>query len=425
MKNTNNKSSAIDVPNLTLTGTFVKLMGPSAFLVLSGIAVSYFIFDLSFTNLTVLVVTFLIAGIVAVVNAKFLLMSGFTAMVRHTNTMRNSEKIDFKDQFETKNAGLFTNIFEAMNTQNEWINDVLAKLYGSSARLEPMSEELTDVYDGMLKKATMQQQLSDQLADLLGQVKQTSGDLHTTLDQVFEHVDFADKFASSVEQSSSINLTNIESLNREMGNASELVETLNKDSEQINGVIDVINSIADQTNLLALNAAIEAARAGEQGRGFAVVADEVRALAEKTAESTNEVRKMVSQIQTGTIKVSEVIEQGLNTSQKAVDSTTDTSTTVGEVMTAIGQISSLSESIRNSSKLQQTIAANAEKEVTSMVELNNEVLTNTREQELSSHDLLDLSHEMKSTIDNFSFKDANWNNKPRQKNARVPKNLMK
>lgn len=368
-----------------------------------------------------MLITIAAACLIGILNARRLLFRGFGMIIRHTNEMLKSHKINYKNRFELKGAGLFTHTFKMMNVQSELIDEILTKLYSSSARLEPMSTELTNVYATMLQKASMQHKLSSQLADVLTQVRDSSQELHGTLDQVFEHVDFADQSASDIEKSSNSNLENIEELNYEMANASELIEELNRDSEQINGVIDVINSIADQTNLLALNAAIEAARAGEQGRGFAVVADEVRALAEKTAESTNEVRRMVSQIQNGTLKVSNVIEKGLSTSLHAVESATTTSETVSSVMLAIRQISELSKSIRISSQSQQEIAANARKEVTGMVDLNSEVLNSTREQELSSHDLLDLSRELKSTLDNFSFNNANWNNQPRNVNTRQTK----
>jgi methyl-accepting chemotaxis protein len=406
---------------VSLSGSFIKLMGPSIAILFAGLIVAYAFFDLSNNNLIVLLITISSACLIGILNAKRILFRGFGMIIRHTSEMIKSHKINYKNRFELKGAGLFTHTFKMMNVQSELIDEILTKLYSSSARLEPMSTELTNVYATMLQKASMQHKLSSQLADVLTQVKDSSHELHGTLDQVFEHVDFADQSASDIEKSSNSNLKNIEELNHEMANASKLIEDLNRDSEQINGVIDVINSIADQTNLLALNAAIEAARAGEQGRGFAVVADEVRALAEKTAESTNEVRKMVSQIQNGTLKVSSVIEQGLNTSLQAVDSATSTSETVSSVMLAIRQISELSKSIRMSSQSQQEIAANARKEVTGMVELNSEVLNSTREQELSSHDLLDLSHELKSTLDNFSFNNANWNNKPRNVNTRPTK----
>jgi methyl-accepting chemotaxis protein len=102
----------------------------------------------------------------------------------------------------------------------------------------------------------------------------------------------------------------INSLSAEVGSANEVIKKLKADSEQIGKVLDVIRSIAEQTNLLALNAAIEAARAGEQGRGFAVVADEVRTLASRTQQSTAEIQKMIEILQSGAIDSVRVMEAG-------------------------------------------------------------------------------------------------------------------
>lgn len=405
----------IDNVEYSLKGTFFRLMGPSIAILILGLLISYTLFDLPLHNLLIQSLSYVLAILVGLFQSWRLLFRGLGRLFNHIKKIKVSKTVDFEYRFRTDDAGLLTTTFEILNVQRQMIDDVLTGLYASSARLAPMSIELTNVYSAMIQKATMQQQLGNSLASVLNEVTETADDLHTHLQQVFEHIEFANSSTSEVETVSSENFSNINHLSAQMVSAAELIEQLNKDSEQINTVIDVINSIADQTNLLALNAAIEAARAGEQGRGFAVVADEVRALAEKTAESTNKVRSMVTQIQSGTTKVGEVINEGVATAQKTVNSTEKTAEKVALVTTSIREINSLSEHIRISSEREKEISFGAKSEVEGMVVLNADVLDSTKSQGVSADDLTALSSELRAMLDIFSFNDAIWDDSHRTK----------
>lgn len=397
--------------------TMFKLMGPAVIILLIALMVAYFAFNMPLSALLFLLAAIVVAGVLGISSTRSQFYTGFTRLMIHAQGVSSSQVVDYQTRFNSDKAGLFSKVFEILNAQHQLIDDILSKLYRSSARLEPMSGELNNVYVKMTEKAHKQSQLGQHLAGVLEEVKQTSVALHTNLIDVFEQVDLSQRNSSDIEKLSVQNSTNVKSLSEQMTSASNLVEQLSADSDQINSVIDVINSIAEQTNLLALNAAIEAARAGEQGRGFAVVADEVRALAEKTAISTSEVSKMVNQIRTRTSEVNQVIEKGLKASHLAVESTEETATKVHSVIDSINKISDLSAEIQQTSSRQKVIASDAQEEIIDMVHLNEEVLSSNKAHEVSTNDMTKLSKNLRDTLDLFVFNDADWDNKPRPKKA--------
>ncbi|MEN9532647.1 MAG: hypothetical protein RIQ83_1871, partial [Pseudomonadota bacterium] len=136
----------------------------------------------------------------------------------------------------------------------------------------------------------------------------------------------------------SLTIATIRTLADEIGNASGAVERLTDNANRINEVVNVINAISQQTNLLALNAAIEAARAGEQGRGFAVVADEVRTLASRTQQATVEIQQMIEELQTGTGALNDIME-------KTVDRAASSQALISEVGLDIDKLSHHSDAV--------------------------------------------------------------------------------
>ena len=150
-------------------------------------------------------------------------------------------------------------------------------------------------------------------------------------------------------------ISGINQLAVEVENVSEAISKLAADSEQIGSVVHVIRGIADQTNLLALNAAIEAARAGEQGRGFAVVADEVRTLASRTQASTDEIQQMIQQLQQGAGKAVQAMDQGQAITRKSVEQANLANASLEEITQAVSRISDMSAQIATASEQQSSV----------------------------------------------------------------------
>jgi methyl-accepting chemotaxis protein len=159
-------------------------------------------------------------------------------------------------------------------------------------------------------------------------------------------------------------VASIQSLASEVGQAGKMVQQVESDSERIGSVLDVIRGIADQTNLLALNAAIEAARAGEQGRGFAVVADEVRTLARRTQDSTEEIQEMIESLQSGVQKTVEVMEAGQQQASDSVDQSQQVNQSLEEITQAVDTISQMSAQIATAAEQQSAVAEDINRNIT-------------------------------------------------------------
>ncbi|VAW75258.1 Methyl-accepting chemotaxis sensor/transducer protein, partial [hydrothermal vent metagenome] len=209
-----------------------------------------------------------------------------------------------------------------------------------------------------VKSSTDKQTLELELvAAAINEMTMTVQEISNNAGSASEHASNANKQAAQGKQVVDDTITAINTVAADVDQASEVVSDLAKDSAEINTVLDVIKNIAEQTNLLALNAAIEAARAGEQGRGFAVVADEVRGLASRTQQSTTEINDMIDRLQTGTKNAVEAMTRSQANAQASVQEATKAGDSLNAINTAIGEITSLNIQIEDAIS-QQTEAAN-------------------------------------------------------------------
>ena len=191
------------------------------------------------------------------------------------------------------------------------------------------------------------------------------------------------------------NLQAVSEITQMMLRVSEVVSSLEADSQNIGSVIDVIRGIADQTNLLALNAAIEAARAGEQGRGFAVVADEVRTLASKTQESTEEINRMIEQLQAGAKNAVTAIEQSKSCIESSQSKASETNEMIESVGTVIEDIQSRNDQLANAAELQ----TETNNKINSNIEQIKDVSDKTK---VSTDELLTLAQEINSAVNQIN-----------------------
>ena len=409
-------NSKLHEHQVSMSKLFLSLMGPGMFVLFLGAGLLVALTDFSNTQLSGLIMLLALVFGISFYQVYRLIYVGMEQLFADVANISASNEVDMKSRLATHSAGLFKPVFDIFNDQRQRIDDLLTEIYASTARLTPMSEELNSTYQTMQQKSSLQDQLGNRLNSAFGQVYEGSMELNENLQQISQELDKSDNIVKSAHDSSRKSEESIKTLTGHIDAASTHIEQLQKDSNQINEIIDVITSIADQTNLLALNAAIEAARAGEQGRGFAVVADEVRTLAEKTGASTQEVRDMVARIQEGTKSVSDSMNVSINASSDTIELSNDAASQLHKVLESIHSINQLSESLVNSANRQSEIAADSRQEIANMVALNHEVLESGKHQILTSEDMNKLSTKLKSLLDSFSFNNANWDDAVRPKN---------
>ncbi|MEC9260388.1 MAG: methyl-accepting chemotaxis protein [Pseudomonadota bacterium] len=249
--------------------------------------------------------------------------------------------------------------------------------------------------------------IQDQKAQI-GLVATATTEMHSTSQMVSQNAEDtlkeirnADQESIKVRDFSLENKATIEVLARDVEDAAQVIHKLHQDSASIGSILDVIRGIADQTNLLALNAAIEAARAGEQGRGFAVVADEVRTLASRTQESTQEINAMIEVLQEGAEKAVSVMDQGKQQTAKCVEQTELATQALDIISEAVKRAHDVSSQIEQSAREQNLVSQDISEKLETIVGIAEETTVGAQQTSESSEEVARLAEELQSSIRQF------------------------
>ena len=289
----------------------------------------------------------------------------------------------------------------AIQSMTQGLRELIGGISDGVTQIASAAEELSAVTEQTSAGVNSQKVETDQVATAMNEMTTTVQEVARNAEEASEAAVAADQQAREGDKVVAEAIAQIERLALEVGHSTEAMGELKRESDKIGSVLDVIKSVAQQTNLLALNAAIEAARAGEAGRGFAVVADEVRSLAQRTQKSTEEIEELIVGLQNGTQQVATIMDNSRSLTDSSVELTRRAGGSLESITRTVSAIQAMNQQIAAAAEQQSAVAEEINRSVLNVRDVSDQTSAASEETAASSVELARLGTHLQMLVGRF------------------------
>lgn len=321
-----------------------------------------------------------------------------------SQTLRVAERIaagDLTHNLSSERRDELGQLQRAMQSMTVGLRQLIGGISDGVTQIASAAEQLSAVTEQTSAGVNSQKVETDQVATAMHEMTATVQEVARNAEEASEAAVAADQQAREGEKVVGEAIAQIERLAVEVGNSTAAMGDLKRESDKIGSVLDVIKSVAQQTNLLALNAAIEAARAGEAGRGFAVVADEVRSLAQRTQKSTEEIEELIIGLQSGTEQVATIMDNSRSLTDNSVELTRRAGGSLDNITRTVSAIQSMNQQIAAAAEQQSAVAEEINRSVLNVRDVSEQTAASSEETAASSAELARLGVHLQTLVGRF------------------------
>ncbi len=315
--------------------------------------------------------------------------------------LHNIDSGDLTHQVNYKSDDEFGQMANDLNNAILAQRQMIGRVLNTVEQLATAGEEMSLVTEQTTRIVNEQRSQTEQVTTAMDEMTATVQEVARNITQTADSAREADIQTQEGAQVVQQAVEKINVLAQQIESSAQTIADVEQNSEAISAVLEVIRGVAEQTNLLALNAAIEAARAGEQGRGFAVVADEVRTLAGRTQQSTEEINEMIEKLQAGSRRAVEVMEQSQKQSQAAVEYAARSGEALLTISEAVQQINQMSAQIASAAEEQLAVSEEINRNIAAINDISSETTSGAEETATASQELAKMATELRSLVTHF------------------------
>ena len=353
------------------------------------------------SSIAYIIIALICSVFVGIFAARFTSKQINTAVKELNTILNNILSGDFSKRMNENRGGDIGRLATTVNHFSQQLKKIIDEIKSSVSNLHQTSGNLTTVTQVISNNILQQNNETELVATAAEQMSSTSHEVAKNTASAADSAQKADSDAQTGSNKSNSAMSGIQHLVQNLKNSAEVIQTLQEDTTNISVVLDVIREISEQTNLLALNAAIEAARAGEQGRGFAVVADEVRTLASRTQESTDQIKEAIDRLQIGADNAVTAMRSSIEEANSNSEQVAEVASSLNQIKNEIMNINSVLTQVASASEQQSATANEIANSISSISNISAQTSDNTGALRTAEQDLGDVTHNLDNVISIF------------------------